>query len=81
MKDRKILMIIALVVVMSTIVIYKFKKYNTFNEKDVSTILNYYLEKTNLSEVEFERLDVNEDNEVDLFDAILILNKNKESDK
>ena len=81
MKDRKILMVIVLVIVMSTIVIYKFKKYNTFNEKDVSTILNYYLEKTNLSEVEFERLDVNEDNEVDLFDAILILNKNKESDK
>lgn len=43
-----------------------------YTSSDVETVQNYYLEKIILSDTELERLDANNDNEVDLFDAVLI---------
>lgn len=75
---KQILHIVFLLITIILILILK--SHYKYTDKDIQLILNYYLEKTDLNEEQFKRLDLDKNNGIDLFDAVLILQE-KESDK
>ena len=77
MKD-KIKYLILLTIIVIAILIF-IKSYNSV-EDDIQLIMDYYLERIDLNNKQLKRLDKNNDSEVDLFDAVLILEE-KRGDK
>ena len=76
--ENKIKYFILLTIIIIAILIF-IKSYNSA-EDDIQLIMDYYLERIDLNDKQLKRLDKNNDSEIDLFDAVLIL-KEKRGDK
>lgn len=68
---KKVILIIFMIILIVGIAIIT----RPYTKKDVQRVLDIVLGKKQSNILDYARLDINKDNEIDLYDGILILNK------
>lgn len=60
--------------IIGIVLCFIFNSIKSYSMRDVNRILDIYLDRTKATYLDYRRLDVNDDNIIDLLDGVIILN-------